>query len=97
MSINNINHVRMPTVTRIHTTATICEQVMGSEVFQPHKKREANTNSQEIVASKRKFVPKALSEYIELDLGPDLLDGMELIFKNYGKAIPERRQTYTSR
>ena len=31
--------------------------------------------------------PKLPSEYVEPDLGPDLLDGQELIFKEYGKSL----------
>jgi hypothetical protein len=97
MSINNINHVRMPTVTRIHMTTMACEQDMGSEASHPHKKREAATNSQGIVVSKRKFVFKASSEYIKPDLGPDLLDGMELIYQNCGKAICQNVDKLTPR
>ena len=33
------------------------------------------------------YRPKLPSRYIEPDLGPDLLDGMELIFKEFGKSL----------
>jgi hypothetical protein len=36
------------------------------------------------------YHPKLPSKYIDPDLGPDLLDGQEIIFKTYGRTI--RRQ-----
>jgi hypothetical protein len=36
------------------------------------------------------YRPKLASEYVEPDLGPDLLDGMEIIFQQFGKSLRQQ-------
>ena len=41
-----------------------------------------------VIKPERKiYRPKLPSEYVEPDLGPDLLDGMEMIFQEFGKSL----------
>ena len=53
-----------------------------------------------IRTGKKIYRPKLVSEYIAPDLGPDLLDGQELLFKDYGKSLrkqwPSSHQETTS-
>jgi hypothetical protein len=47
--------------------------------------------SKAIIKTGRKiYRPKLISEYEEPDLGPDMLDGMEVIFEQFGKTLRKR-------
>jgi hypothetical protein len=70
----------------MYSTAQVFKNVANNATG-TQKKQEADGIPEEIMVSQRKFVAKAASAYIEPDLGPNLLDGMELIFKNYGKSV----------
>ena len=52
--------------------------------------RAKATKKATIKTGRKIYRPKLVSEYEEPDLGPDLLDGMELIFQDFGKSL--RRQ-----
>jgi hypothetical protein len=71
-----LHHQRMPS-SSVHVSSTTNE--------------EPALPSQGTIHTDRKiYRPKLPSKYIDPDLGPDLLDGQEIIFKTYGRTI--RRQ-----
>ena len=39
------------------------------------------------------YQPHLPSTYIEPDLAPDVLDGMELLYKDYGKSLRKQKET----
>jgi hypothetical protein len=70
----------------MYSTAQVFTTVVKDKTG-TQKNQDADGMAKEITVSKQKFVAKAASEYIEPNLGLDVLDGMELIFKDCGKSV----------
>ena len=97
---SKIIHDTCNTRTSGHTFATISMVDHSDGIDNPYDsqklvlKHDLNTSTVEIPPAddtihmaRKVYRPPLQSEYIEPDVGPDLLDGMELLYKNFGKSL----------
>jgi hypothetical protein len=57
----------------------------------PHPPDRASLKPGTVQTERKIYRPKLLSKYVEPDLGPDLLEGMELLYESHGKAIQHKK------
>jgi len=77
-------HIPDPNNQMFNWYAASCRKAIAYEVLPPEA---PNIADNEIETDRKIWRPSLPSRYIEPDPGPDLLDGMELIFKDYGKSL----------
>ena len=89
LTLGHVTHARLahipdPNNKVYNWYAASCRKALAYEVCPPEVTDIANNP---IETDRKVWRPSLPSRYIEPDPGPDLLDGMELIFKDYGKSL----------